>query len=99
MDTDASNHSIGAVLSQKQNGKEKVIAYFSQVLTKAERNYCVTRRKLLTIVNSIKNLHHYLFGRKFLVRTDHVSLRWLMSFKELKQELTICTLVEKSPTI
>jgi len=41
----------------------------------------------LTIVSSIKSFHHYLYGRKFLIRTDHVSLRWLMSFKELEGQL------------
>jgi len=84
LDTDASNHGLGAVLSQKQKGQEKVIAYFSRTLNKSERNYCVTRRELLAIVSSIKSFHHYLYGRKFLIRTDHVSLRWLMSFKELR---------------
>jgi len=47
--------------SQKQNGMQKVIPYFSQVLNKAERNYCITRRKLLAIVQSIKSFHHYLY--------------------------------------
>lgn len=75
LDTDASNHGIGAVLSQVQDGLERVIAYFSRVLTKTEKNYCVTRRELLAIVESIKSFHHYLYGRKFLIRTDHISLR------------------------
>ena len=43
LDTDASNTGIGAVLSQKQGGEERVIAYFSRSLTKSERQYCVTR--------------------------------------------------------
>ena len=87
LDTDASNHGLGAVLSQIQDGKEKVLAYYSRVFNKAERNYCVTRRELLAIVDSFKTFHHYLYGRKFLVRTDHVSLRWLMSFKDLEGQL------------
>lgn len=87
LDTDASNHGIGAVLSQLQDGNEKVIAYFSRVLSKTEKNYCVTRRELLAIVASVKSFHHYLYGRKFLIRTDHVSLRWLMSFRELEGQL------------
>ncbi|CAG2220580.1 unnamed protein product [Mytilus edulis] len=33
------------------------------------------------MVASIKNFHHYLYGRHFLVRTDHGALRWLMNFK------------------
>jgi len=49
LDTDASNFGIGAVLSQRQDGVEKVISYFSRVFNRAERNYCVTRRELLSI--------------------------------------------------
>ncbi|MBJ5627117.1 hypothetical protein JGG67_23140, partial [Salmonella enterica subsp. enterica serovar Derby] len=28
-----------------------------------------------------EHFHHYLYGQKFLVRTDHGALRWLMSFR------------------
>jgi len=66
---------IGAVMSQKQEGTEKVIAYFSRVLSKTGRNYCITRRELLAMVHSIKHFHHYLYGQHFLIRTDHASLR------------------------
>ena len=44
LDTDASNEGIGAVLSQVQDGQEKVIAYGRKMLSKTERNYCITRR-------------------------------------------------------
>lgn len=63
LDTDASGFGIGAVLSQVQQGQEKVIAYFSRTLSKTERNYCVTRRELLAIVVSLKTFHHYLDDR------------------------------------
>ncbi|KMQ87964.1 krab-a domain-containing protein, partial [Lasius niger] len=86
LDTDVSNLGIGAVLSQKQNGIEKVIAYYSRTFNKTERN-CVTRRELLAVVDSIKSFHHYLYGQSFLVRTDHASLKWLMSFKNLEGQL------------
>jgi len=45
LDTDACDVSIGAVLSQVQNGVERVIAYASRSLSKPERNYCVTRKE------------------------------------------------------
>lgn len=81
LDTDASNFAIGSVLSQVQDGVERVVAYFSKTLGKAERNYCVTRKELLAIVKSVEHFHHYLYGRKFLIRTDHAALTWLLNFK------------------
>jgi hypothetical protein len=81
LDTDASNTCMGAVLSQIQDGKEKVIAYYSKAFSRTERKYCVTRRELLAVVASIKHFHHYLYGRHFLVRSDHDALRWLLNFK------------------
>ena len=53
LDTDASQHGIGAVLSQIQCGEEKVIAFASKTLTKAERRYSVTRKELLAVAYTI----------------------------------------------
>jgi hypothetical protein len=61
-DTDASNMGIGGVLSQVQDGSERVVACFSKTLLKAERNYCVTRRESLAIVKTLENFHKYLYG-------------------------------------
>ena len=82
LDTDASKCSIGAVLSQEQDGEEVVIAYGSRTMTKSERNYCVTRQELLAIVWFTEYFKHYLVGNQFLLRTDHGSLRWLFGFKD-----------------
>ncbi|MES9880251.1 MAG: RNase H-like domain-containing protein [Sedimenticola sp.] len=82
LDTDASNESIGAVLSQVQDGMERVVSYGSRSLTKAERNYAVTRKELLAIVYFVKQFRPYLLGRQFRVRTDHGALSWLRSFKD-----------------
>src|SRR6218665_3104021 len=77
LDTDASGDSIGAVLSQIQDQQERVICFGSRVCSLAEQNYDVTRRELLAIVYFLKTFRHYLFGRKFLLRTDHSALQWL----------------------
>ena len=77
LDTDASAHAIGGVLSQKQREQERVIAYYSKTVSTPERSYCVTRRELLAVVKSIKHFHPYLYGKNFKLRTDHASLRWL----------------------
>ena len=81
LDTDASDQAIGAVLAQRFDNKERVVAYASRTLTKTERKYCVTRKELLALVFFVKYFRHYLYGSDFTVRTDHSSLRWLMNFK------------------
>ncbi|GFQ66102.1 RNA-dependent RNA polymerase 1 [Trichonephila clavata] len=87
LDTDASHESVGAVLSQEINGQEHVIAYWSKCLLKPERNYCVTRKELLAIVKAVENFHSYLYDRKFLLRTDHASLAWLLNFKNTEGQI------------
>lgn len=81
VDTDASHSGTGAVLSQIVAGKEKVTAYASRTLSKAERKYCVTRKELLTMVTFIRHFRPYLLGRHFTLRTDHSALKWLQTFK------------------
>lgn len=46
--------------------------------TLPETQLCTKDRKLLAVVK----FEHYLYGRKFLLRTDHPSLTWLRNFKE-----------------
>lgn len=81
LDTDASNVGIGAVLSQLQDGQERVVAYYSRALTRPEQQYCVTRRELLAVVKAIQYFHPYLYSHHFTVRSDHAALRWLLSFR------------------
>ena len=87
MDTDASDKAIGGVLSQVQNGVERVVGYGSHVLSAAQRNYCVTRKELLAVVTFTRTYRHYLLGNRFSVRTDHGSLVWLMNFKNIEGQL------------
>lgn len=84
LDIDASGEAIGAVLSQMQDGRERVISYGSRTLTKSERNYCITDKESLAVRHFIEYYKKYLLGRKFLVRTDHQALVWLFKLKEPK---------------
>jgi hypothetical protein len=87
LDTHASNVGIGAVLSQTQDGEGRVIGYYSRTLNKAERNYCATRKELLGAVAAIKHVHYFLYGRHFVVRTDHSALQWLVNFRDVQGQL------------
>lgn len=87
LDTDASGVGIGAVLSQQHDGVERVVAYFSKTLTKHERNYCITRKELLAVIEAVKHFHHYIYGVPVLVRTDHGALTWLLNFKNIEGQM------------
>jgi hypothetical protein len=77
LDTDASDRSIGAVLSQMQDGRERVIAYAGRCLNRAEANYCVTRKELLAIGYFTRYFRHFLVGKPFQLRTNHSAVTWL----------------------
>ena len=93
LDTDASGTGIGATLSQLQlcekTGKEeeRPIAHASKSMNKAQRQYCVTRKELLAVVYFVQHFRHYLLGRDFVIRTDHSALRWVMSFKDPRDQM------------
>ena len=73
LDTDTSNHTIGAELLQVHNEDEQLIGFGSFLLDSAQRNYCTTRKELLTVVRFTRHFKHYLLGRRFTLRTDHNS--------------------------
>ena len=84
---DASDTCIGCSLSQLQDGVEKVVAFGSHSLNRAERNYCVTDKELLAVKYFIEQYRHLLLGRRFIVRSDHQPLKWLFSLKEPKNRV------------
>ena len=53
LDTDASNYAIGAVLSQIQDGEERVISFASRALCGGQQNYCTTKRELLAVITFV----------------------------------------------
>lgn len=83
---DSSKTGVGAVISQEQtleyNNKtqeaEVVIAYGSRTLTTGEQHYSAYKKELLGMVYAIHHFKYYLYGRKFIVRTDHRALEWLL---------------------
>ena len=74
LDTDWSleNGAIGACLSKRQQGKERVIAYAAKKLSKEQQNYAPTKGELFAVIYFIDHhFKYYLALRPFLLRTDH----------------------------
>jgi hypothetical protein len=70
---------LGGVLMQSG----KVVAYASRQLKVHERNYPTHDLELAAVVFTLKIWRHYLYGAKFEVFSDHKSLKYLFSQKEL----------------
>mgnify|MGYP000635714642 FL=1 len=82
LDTDASLLGLGAVLSQIQDGEERVIHYWSRALTKTEKHYCPTYLELLAVKCALEAVKPYIYQQSPMIRTDHASLTWLLNFKK-----------------
>lgn len=80
IECDASGVGIGGVLTQNDEGQERVIAYCSRTLSPAERNYSTTERECLAVLFAINKFKPYIEGYRFIVITDHASLKWLANF-------------------
>src|SRR5947199_9737422 len=79
LSTDASGYALGAVLKQEGDDRKlHPVGYASKTLTKLEQKYSTTELECYAVVWEIEKFHHYLYGRKFKVITDHKALTWLM---------------------
>ncbi|KAG5868007.1 hypothetical protein JTB14_024058 [Gonioctena quinquepunctata] len=85
--TDASGYGVGAVLTQPHDEGDRVISYLSRSLSRQERNYTTTERECLAVLWAVEKLRPYLEGVPFTVVTDHFSLLWLQTLKDLNGRL------------
>ena len=85
--TDASNFAIGAVLSQGVIGSDKPIAFASRTLNKSEEKYSAIEKELLAVVWACKYFRPYLYGKKFVLYTDHKPLTYGLNLKNTNNRL------------
>ena len=101
LETDASATHVGAVLMQYHGKEPRVIGFFSKKLRPAEVRYSTTDREALAVVLACRNFHHYLWGVRVHIRTDHQPLvsvfkqrtksprmnRWILEMREFQYRI------------
>jgi hypothetical protein len=82
--TDWSAAGCGEILQQRGKvGEERVISYASRSNNKPESNYSSYAEECLAAVWGVRYHRVYLYGRKFILYTDHRPLEWLMTSQTL----------------
>ena len=85
--TDAKDTALGMILSQlSPNGVDQVVAYASRLLDGAETRYCICEKECLALIDAITRWRHFL-SRHFDVRTDHQSLRTILTWRHPPQRI------------
>jgi hypothetical protein len=77
--TDASKEGLSGVLMQER----RLISYISPKLKPHEENYPTHDLKLAAIIFALKKWRYYLYGATFEIFTDHKSLKYIFTQKDL----------------
>jgi hypothetical protein len=72
---------IGVVLMQNRHP----IVYESRKLRGPELLYTIYDKEMLAIMHALAKFRQYLVGAKFVVRTDHNSLKYFLDQKDLNE--------------
>ncbi|KAK1609817.1 hypothetical protein QYE76_033490 [Lolium multiflorum] len=81
---DASKIGLGCVLMQEG----KVISYLSRQLKQHEQNYPTHDLELAAVVLALKVWRHYLMGNRGEIYSDHKSLKYIFTQKDLNMIMT-----------
>ena len=78
---DFSCENVGAVLSQVQDGQERLIRVAGRKTTRYKKNYHSTKGELAAVLYGLRKFEHILRFKKFLLWTDNSSITWLQTAK------------------
>lgn len=72
---DASKSGVAAVLMHRfPNGNIKAVCHASRTMTQAEKGYSQGEKEALALIFAVTKFHRMLFGRQFMLQTDHKPL-------------------------
>ena len=61
------------------DGQEGPVANASCTLTAAEKNYSQLEKEALGVVFAVQKFHNYIYGRHFIIESDHRLLSYMLS--------------------
>lgn len=86
---DASGVAIGACLVQRDDlGKPHAIAYYSRKLREGENKFPTIDVEALAVVEAVRTFDSYLYGRRFVIVTDHRPLVHVFSQRTKSLRMT-----------
>ena len=74
LQVDASDIGVGCSLLQEEDGKLMPISFASRKLLPREKSYSIIEKECLAVVFGVRKFHQYLYGRQFILQTDHLPL-------------------------
>jgi len=81
LESDALGEGIGVILMQNRNP----LAYESQKLKGPKLIYNIYDKEMMDIIHALAKFRQYLVGARFLVKSDHNSLKYLLEQKEINE--------------
>uniref|UniRef100_A0A131XKF8 RNA-directed DNA polymerase n=1 Tax=Hyalomma excavatum TaxID=257692 RepID=A0A131XKF8_9ACAR len=91
--TDASSTSVGAVLMQNYERTLHPVAYASRKLLPRETRYSTVEREGLALVWAVQKFHIYLFGKQFVLQSDHQPLTYINAAKHTNSRILRWSLI------
>lgn len=87
LECDGSKNGVAGIISQVRDGKSVVIEYHSRSTNKCEKNYSATEIELLSVCFILSKARPYIFGRRFVLLSDHSCLRYLHNLRSATGKL------------
>jgi hypothetical protein len=82
LDVDWSPKGVGAILSQREGKKERVVAYASKGLMSAQKKFHPMEGECYALIWGVMHFRQYLHRTHFILRTDHKPLEWLATVSD-----------------
>lgn len=88
LEVDASDRTCSSIIYQVDaDGQDRIIGMHSKVFSSAQMSYSITEKEMYALIEGVAKYKHYLVGRKFIVRSDHLALKFILHCRLTNQRI------------